>query len=96
MARQRQVAVDSADSQRWPSAFANVEACQSLVNHPGWKLVVADLRELHQRYQYKIAHEVPLTAVKASEQNFERGRLAGWEWVMEFEEELREWKEQHK
>jgi hypothetical protein len=31
-----------------------------------------------------------------AEQNFERGRLAGWEWILEFEGELKEWLAQRK
>lgn len=84
------------ESLRWPSAFADEEAAQSLVNHPGWKRVIADLRAHHQEQSYRVVHEMPITLVKAAEQNFERGRLAGWEWILEFEQEFKEWLQQRK
>jgi hypothetical protein len=39
---------------------------------------------------------MPNTVEKMAEQNFERGRLAGWEWLLGFEEDLKGWLAQHK
>jgi hypothetical protein len=94
VARRKQAA--EVESLRWPSAFASAEQAQLLVNHPAWKLLIQDLRRHHQEQSYRLVHEMPSTVEKMAEQNFERGRLAGWEWLLEFEEELREWQSQRK
>jgi hypothetical protein len=57
---------------------------------------VADLAQHHQEESYKLVHELPNTVERMAEQNFERGRLAGWEWILEFEQELKSWLQEHK
>ena len=85
------------ESLRWPTAFGDVVAMQYLVTQvKGWKNVVEDLRKFHRNLEHKIAHEVPNSAEKAMEQNFERGLLAGIERIVELEEEFNEWVKEHK
>jgi len=43
-----------------------------------------------------VIHEVPDTVEKMAEQNFQRGQLSAIERVMDFEEELKAWREQTK
>jgi hypothetical protein len=96
MARRKTDREPIQDSLRWPTSFANAERMQLLVASEAWQAVVADLRQHHQEQAFKITHEVPKTTEDVMQQNFERGRLAGWEWILEFEEELQEWREQSK
>jgi len=83
-------------SYRWPSSFAAVEASQLLVSSPGWANLVADLRKLYRDLSYKLLHEVPDTTERMAVQNFDRGMLCAIERMIEFEEELKAWKEQTK
>ena len=84
------------DSFRWPGAFSNPEACSLLADQPGWKLVVADLQALADSLQYKVVHQVPVSMEQVAQQNFERGQIAALERILEFEQELAEWKKARK
>jgi hypothetical protein len=57
---------------------------------------VADLRKLYRDLSYKLLHEVPDTTERMAVQNFDRGMLCAIERMIEFEEELKAWKEQTK
>jgi hypothetical protein len=41
-------------------------------------------------------HEIPATVEKAAEQNFLRGKIAGWEDLLEFAKDLADWKADHR
>ena len=84
------------ESLRWPNAFRDVEASASLVGQRGWLNLLADLRQLHAELNYKIVHELKPTREGEAEQNFQRGQVAILERLLEFEEELKEWRESHK
>lgn len=84
------------ESLRWPNAFANPEALQLLVAREEWKLLVKDLALLHQDLSYRLGHEIVVSMEQAAQQNFQRGQLAGIERIIEFEQELSEWREDHK
>lgn len=84
------------ESLRWPNAFANLEAMQSLAQHRGWAHLLADLRELHQQLSHRIVHEIHPTPEGQAEQNFMRGEIIVCERLLEFEEEMKEWQESSK
>ena len=95
LARRRHKA-DPSVSSRWPKSFVNAERMQLLVASEEWRYLVEDLRSHYQEQCYRLVHEVAVTGEQIALQNFERGRLAGWEWILEFEQELKEWREQGK
>ena len=49
-----------------------------------------------EELSYRLAHEVVTNMDMAAEQNSLRGILNGIERVIEFEEDLKEWREQNK
>jgi len=81
------------ESLRWPIAFAKLEESQSLVQQKGWLNLLADLRALHQEISRRIVHEIRPGEEGQAEQNYQRGQIGMLERLLEFEEELREWKE---
>jgi hypothetical protein len=55
-----------------------------------------DLRVLRQDLTFRIVHDLKPTREGEAEQNFQRGQVAAFERLLEFEEELKEWRESHK
>jgi hypothetical protein len=84
------------ESYRWPLAFAKSEICHVGVDGDFWKLVEADLSKLHRELSHQVVHEVPHTLEQLAQQNFQRGVISGIERILEFREELKDWRETHK
>lgn len=64
--------------------------------HRGWPNLLADLRVVHQELSYKIVHEIHPTAEGQAEQNYFRGQITMCERLLEFEEEMKQFGEEHK
>jgi hypothetical protein len=80
------------DSKRWPNFFADPEAAQSLVQHPHFPALVADLRLLRLALEYDVIHTTPTMELT----NFLRGQIAVCERIETLPEELAEWQKEHR
>ena len=80
------------DSRRWPTLFADLEACQSLVQQPGFQKMLEDLEELRLALEYDVIHNTPTMELT----NFLRGQIAVLERLRDLPEDLREWRETHR
>lgn len=77
------------DSQRWPSLFADVAQALSLVQHPAFPRMLADLETLRVALEYDVIHNTPTMELT----NFCRGQIAVLERLRDLSDELREWSE---
>jgi len=80
------------DSRRWPLLFADADQAQSLVQHPSFLRMLADLEELRVSLEYDVIHNTPTMELT----NFCRGQIAVLERMRDLPEELREWTEVHR
>ena len=58
--------------------------------------LLADCRDRAADLSWAVVHEVPAGDAKVLEQNYERGKVAGLEDLLELEKELAEFKESRK
>lgn len=79
------------DSRRWPNLFADVEQAQSLVQHPAFLRLQADLEMLREVLEYDVIHNTPTMELT----NFCRGQIAVLERLRDVSEELNDWKKEH-
>lgn len=75
------------DSLRWPNLFADVEQAQSLVQHPAFPRLLADLASLRVALEFDVVHNTPTMELT----NFCRGQIAVLERMRDLPEELKEW-----
>lgn len=66
------------------------------MSQPGWANLLEDLRKMHRQLSYKLSHQFVRSMDQAVEQNFQRGQLWGLELLLEFEQEMKDWKESHR
>ena len=84
------------ESNRWPRCFARPEECQSLVAHPAWQKLVEDLKQHREELSRKLVNNIAPSLDVMALQNADRGIIAGYERVIEFEEDLKAWIEDNK
>ena len=80
------------DSKRWPNFFADPAAARSLVDHPHFPALVADLRLLRLALEYDVIHNTSTMELT----NFCRGQIAVCERAEGLETDLKSWEEQHR
>ena len=80
---------------RFPNSFAPEAAGDlgELLNSRGWALLLRDLAEMSNHEAVDIIHKVPTTDEAIAQQNFQRGKIAGYKDLLQLVEEWQEWKE---
>lgn len=96
MARRKAAERSTLESFRWPESFRDPEGSQSLVAHRGWAHLVADLTAVREQYSREILYTIPINMEQEAQLNFKRGVVSGIERILEFEEELKEWRAERK
>jgi hypothetical protein len=86
-------AQDQSTSARWPNFFKDVEVAELLLEEPGFRALLEDCRLRVADLSYDVVHGVASDPAVIAQQNFERGQLSIFEYLVELGEELQKWKE---
>lgn len=80
------------DSRKWPNLFAVPSQARSLVEHPAFPRLVADLMVLREALVFDVIHNT--TTMEAT--NFARGHIAVCDRVAELSDDLTMWEQEHR